>query len=232
MGINDMDRCSMTGLLRAIYHRAMDVALKLIENGADVNLARNNGVPQSRSEWLCKQRFLVVGDIADDSWGETPLIYAIVFFGEDTDKVIHLIDALLEAGADINKTDALGNTPLHYACQTEESHVDVVSHLISKGADINAKKCSEEKERTPLHTAAIEGRVAKVEVLLKAGADINALDADGISAFIMAGYSGCLDTVKLLVKNGAEIDPSFRSYTRNQEIVEYIEGECMGDSSN
>jgi len=205
MGINDMNRYCMTNLLHAIRHENMDEALECIKDGADVNLARNNGVPLSRGEWIVQQKSLMIGEIIDGTYGETPLIYTVIFFSHDKDRSISLIDALLEAGADINKTDALGNTPLHHACHDNEVNVDVISHLISKGADINVRNCSDERGRTPLHKAVIEGNYEKTEVLLEAGADIDPLDGDGHSAYVMAIILDFMEIAGMLIENGAKM---------------------------
>ena len=55
--------------------------------------------------------------------------------------------------------------------------------LAAHGADLNTQ---DRKGRTPLHRATYEGRVAAVEALLEAGADPEARNRSGKTAFQIA----------------------------------------------
>ncbi|CAL4065590.1 unnamed protein product, partial [Meganyctiphanes norvegica] len=81
---------------------------------------------------------------------------------------------LLNAKANVNSRDAMGNTPLHAAAQA--GHNRVIKVLLDNGADIEAESQS---KRTPLHSAASKGNELTVNVLLKRGANANAIDAEG-----------------------------------------------------
>jgi cytohesin len=63
------------------------------------------------------------------------------------------VRALIELGADINKANDDGATPLYIA--TEKGHEAVVRALIEADADVN--KANDDDE-TPLFTAAEEGQ--------------------------------------------------------------------------
>ncbi|ORX65883.1 ankyrin, partial [Anaeromyces robustus] len=56
-----------------------------------------------------------------------------------------LVKYLIEHGADINKENEDGKTPLFWAC--ESGNEDLVKYLIDLGADINKEN---EKGETPL----------------------------------------------------------------------------------
>ena len=102
-----------------------------------------------------------------DEAGFTPLHYAAME-GE-----VVRINALLEAGADVNARDEyLGFTPLHYA----PLHVDAVRALLKAGADVNAR---DTMDGTPLHWAARYGNIGAVRALLEADADVNAQNSNG-----------------------------------------------------
>jgi hypothetical protein len=81
---------------------------------------------------------------------------------------------LLDAGADANKTDRLGSTPLHSAA--EWGHAQVVSALVKAAARVSA---SDKNGSTPLHAAAEWGHTEVAKILLGAGADANATDSNG-----------------------------------------------------
>jgi len=78
-------------------------------------------------------------------------------------------------GADIDVTDWMGRTPLHWAV-SYNGDVAAVELLLAKGADIGAK---DEFGSTPLHWAARYSDAATVELLLAKGADVHAKDEDG-----------------------------------------------------
>ena len=73
----------------------------------------------------------------------------------------------MEHGADINKEDCDGWTPLFSACFNE--HIEIVKYLVEHGTNIN-------KERdggfTPLHIAFRNGHIEIVKYLVEHGADI------------------------------------------------------------
>ncbi len=142
------------------------------------------------------------------------------------------LNRLVPAG-DIDKADARGVTPLHYAALQGNAqslkilldagaHVNVqnlsgatplllaasspekVKLLLAKGAD---PKIASKMGRTPLMVAAgRQGLAATVQALLEAGADLNATDVRGGDAMGDASSSGGIETVKLLLAKGAKAD--------------------------
>ena len=76
---------------------------------------------------------------------------------------------LLRHGADAERRDADGATPLHYAARLERAVV--ADELLKAGANVNARG---RNGNTPLHYAVLLGRVENVRFLLAAGADTGA----------------------------------------------------------
>ena len=81
---------------------------------------------------------------------------------------VPVVRALVTKGADMNKAENDGRTPLYIASQ--KGHVEVVRALLDRGADINQ---AENEGGTPLFMASQNGHVEVVRVLLDRGADIN-----------------------------------------------------------
>ncbi|GMH36878.1 hypothetical protein BSKO_04751 [Bryopsis sp. KO-2023] len=79
-----------------------------------------------------------------------------------------------------------------------------VKELISKGADVSFTYS--EREATPLHFAAEEGHERIVELLIKAGADIDVQDIEGFTPLFLVAQNGHLDVAKILLNAGATLD--------------------------
>jgi ankyrin repeat protein len=129
-----------------------------------------------------------------DSAGNSLLMHAVLYGNADTVKL------LLERGADANATNNAGATPLLRAAGNH----DKIKLLIKHGANVNARSAL---GNTPLLVAArARGSAKSVELLLKHGAEINATNNFGATALMAAAASGELDTVRLLVKRGADVN--------------------------
>jgi ankyrin repeat protein len=168
-----------------------DRVRELLDAGADVNVRNAD-----------KQRLQY-----------TPLHWA-AYYGH-----LEIAEILISRGADLDAEDPDYSTPLYLAA--EQGYPEVVKFLISKGAKVNVK--SARWGYTPLHRAAW-GPVARrfgqhaetfgaepeedykeiVAFLIAKGADINARDNDGKTAFDQATRSDKGETAALLRKNGAE----------------------------
>lgn len=74
-----------------------------------------------------------------------PGIYSVCYACQSPDSSLGIVKLLVENGAPINKKDADGNSPLHYAYTKE-----IIQYLAEKEADINIKNYNSE---TPLHCA-------------------------------------------------------------------------------
>ena len=102
-----------------------------------------------------------IKNINEKKWTPTPLSIAAGMGDAE------LVDALIVAGADVNKADVDECTPLYDAAS--EGHKKVVDVLIAGGADVN-KACS--SGWTPLAWAVTDGYEPVVKALVIAGADI------------------------------------------------------------
>ena len=70
--------------------------------------------------------------------------------------------------------------------------------------DVNARLTGDGD--TALHRAAARGQVEAVRLLVKRGADVNAVDDEGTTPLILASYRGHVEVAKLLLQAGAKVD--------------------------
>lgn len=102
-----------------------------------------------------------------------------------------LLRQALAAGLPINKHgfDSRTLAPLHYAVDRQAKPA-VVAVLLDAGADVNAWDNSPHDPKTPLMHAARRGALDLVKLLLKAGADVHAANANTSTALVSACGGG------------------------------------------
>jgi ankyrin repeat protein len=159
-----------TPLHAAAWNNDVEMVRQLIENGADPNLRsrwRRGTTPLSKclvnDSVEAAQVLLDNGaevDLATDL-GVTPLMHGINLM-EPSGGLVAGVALLLEAGADPDLQDKIGDTALHYAAREHKS--EAVDLLIEYGADINI---TNKAGQTPLDVATSE---EIKEMLRRAGA--------------------------------------------------------------
>jgi len=120
----------------------------------------------------------------------------------------------LAAGADVNKKDENGWTPLLLAAYL--GNVEIVGLLVVKGANVNAKGKWEE---TPLHLASLNGLNSIVQLLIENGADVNAKTDDNETPLDWTLRFGRTETSELLPKHSGKT---------GEELEEVARGSILG----
>lgn len=111
---------------------------------------------------------------------------------------IAVIRALADGGADMAVCDANGDTTLHYAVQLGDSNV---INLALEETDVNARNKAGEPA---IFIAVRRNQVARVEQLIKAGADL-AIEAAGNTAVDIAAAAGARDVIETLAAAEAAV---------------------------
>ena len=136
--------------------------------------------------------------------GKTPLLTLCIAWHDDAGDRVGCFKLLRDAGANLEATDSLGRTPLH--CAATAGKPDLLSLLIQAG--VNVEAVDRYANATALHDAASSserGVVDCVELLLAAGADMDARDTSGRRPFDIALTDNCPRLFPLFLRAGAEV---------------------------
>lgn len=135
------------------------------------------------------------------------------------------VHALIEAGADVNHVSSDGESLMCLAVKSGE--VDVVQMLIESGFSLDNKidrllhvatsvdvmevlclgfvnldlNTCDSRGQTPMHLAAIEGRVEAVRFLVSVGGDVEIADVQGYTPLHYAAQQGHLEIVECLLSH-------------------------------
>ncbi len=222
--VNARNRTDATALLWAAGDP--EKARLLIDRGADVTLQSKQGrtplmVAASRpanSPVVALMLAKGADPRAQDRLGTTVLSLACRFGDLESVKL------LLRAGAEPNVPDSLGRTSLSSAAVG--GNPEIVRLLLQHGADVHVAtkrpapgvipvSVTIQKHGpptgtgvTPLHYAAAFGPLESVQMLLKAGAKVNAQDDRRLAplSFAVATEYPSLSIVRALIRAGAEVN--------------------------
>lgn len=115
-----------------------------------------------------------------------------------------VVSTLLVCGSDLSLTDSTtGLAAIHYAARHNQARA--LQALIDGGCDVDQMT---KDGRTALHEAALVGSETCIELLLKAGADLELKTTDlfGRTALHCAAYKGHTQALAMLVKAGGPLD--------------------------
>lgn len=111
---------------------------------------------------------------------------------------VELIVEHIAGGADLDRTDARGRTPITLAAAGR--HYDVVALLIQHGADIDKQ---DETCLNPFLIGCTTGDLTLVRMLLDAGADLSRLTRFGGNGLTPSSEKGYLEIVEELLERTA-----------------------------
>lgn len=129
-----------------------------------------------------------------DALGRSALLLAVRDAGD-----LALARWLHEQGADPDRADAGGRTPLSFAAGA--GRLDLVSFLLERGARLDAP---DGRGRTPLFHAVLRDRRETIAALLAAGADVDVTDRFHDTPLMLACAKGFDATARLLLEAGAD----------------------------
>jgi len=199
--VNARDDNYRTALSKTLHSANENKLQALINAGADVNVK--------------------VDDIKTKH--PPPLLLAAIECGD-----VKLAVILIEAGADVDRPDRLGQTAIMIASK-QENLEDIAKLILSKKPDLKIKDNS---DKTVLMHAAYGGSPNIIKSIISEGIiDINANDQDGKTALIYAAKSGNSAAVGILLDEGAIKDIidnkgqtalTYAAIKRHPEIVKML----------
>ncbi|CAG2167923.1 unnamed protein product [Oppiella nova] len=180
---SDLEKKDLDGrtpLVLAVVSNQFEIVEYLVLQGSDVN--------------------------TQDNCGNTPLLHAInsgLTINSDIVKI------LLQAGANPNNPNNYGLNPLITTIRRCSEHTldgqDTVRHLIDHNCNLNVYEydsivCGE----NALHLAITRNQDSITEMLVRAGADVNAPNLMGLSPISRLAKEGKTDLMKMMIASGAD----------------------------
>ncbi|HET6252393.1 MAG TPA: ankyrin repeat domain-containing protein [Tepidisphaeraceae bacterium] len=128
-----------------------------------------------------------------DLSGESPFIRAVLQNRPD------VVQAMLAKGADAKAVSVRGPSALTMGAD----NAAIVKALLDHGASPNAGGSN--YRNSPLAVAVLHGDLHSVQLLLKAGADLNRKDAEGSTAIFAAAATNRVEVARALIDAGADV---------------------------
>ena len=159
-----------------------------------VNKSRRVNHSRKKSRRLSKKGGAGASDVvASDSVSDAGSLHSAISNG-DINKVI----MVLGTGADINKANSSGLTPLQNAILLKND--DIAEFLILNGAEVNTVS-SHSSPFIPLHSALLNKNINIAKLLISNGADTDKVYVSGKTPIELAFDAHLFDTVKLAVEH-------------------------------
>lgn len=235
-----VDAAGNTALHYAAFGGNMEGVKMVTGGGVDINVCNNDSITPflaaavfSSPEFLAELEIWEANCHARDKDGMGALHYAAAYGNREK------LEWIFQRDASLNNLAQNGYTPMdiaqeagnseavkflkekggkysHYRYQEMIAAIQGLQHqnlrqILEEGADPNRKD-----EEFPLILAIRNGDNVSTELLLKAGANPNITNNDGLSALEMALNSGHATVALALLKNGAKAEPEMISECLDQ----------------
>ena len=219
-------------MMKRIAKGRTDLVFELVGKGQPATTKDEDGV--SLLQWcayygdVSAMKFLLQHGGSLQSLGHDLGLNAAAFHGH-----WRLCAFLLESGADVNRAEAeTGETALHAAVSSDRpGHELVVKVLLAAGADPNRvtrpgtetgafMRDVRNRGETPLHRAAAFANESAIQLLLDAGADVEAKDVNGDSPLSWASWHRRPDSILRMLCFGPH-----RIREGRKSMEEYLRGE-------
>ncbi|SLM37659.1 Ankyrin repeat-containing domain [Lasallia pustulata] len=148
------------------------------------------------------QRLVNEGDI--DIRGASRAVGATALFLAVERSHAAVVQALLDAGVDVNAKDSRGQSSLHRATRRESE--GLMKLLLRNGAEVD---CKNDEGRTPWSANVRSLNKRLLDILIEAGANSNTKGHQGVSELYDGATNGETELVALMLESGT--DPSIKT---------------------
>ena len=221
LDVNLADKKGLVPLIAAIQFGSIELVRALLEGGADPNASQLDVSALILAAWFGQgaivEALLEAGAAHSRPNGEgiTPLNMAVGAYrdelardnelagwaGADLESRLRAVRALLAAGADSNRRDPAGNTPVMAAAHMDRDQIirslasagadldaidDVRMELVQRGPIFESRERVERRGITALMFAAGQGRTMAAVTLIELGANPDLKDSEGLTALELA----------------------------------------------
>jgi ankyrin repeat protein len=187
------------------------------KNIFDINMQDSSGETPLHRVFRGEYQFnhevidILIAARADVNAGKKTPLHCAVSAGDDVG-----VEKLLMAGATVNAVLASGETPIFGVLSEIKNHTreTMMNRLVDARADINIKiniesddyDSLEDTHATLLHLAVVFNELPIVEMLLKAKADVGAVDQQGRTPLHLAVSNNKTEIVAALLEAGSPVD--------------------------
>lgn len=202
-----------TAIGAAIEEESVEILLLLIAAGADINTCVLDGqtaieAAASQGSMVCVEALVDAGVNIDRDAPSTSMTVLQLAAKRGH---LEMLKFLMTKGADPNaysERNSCCSTALNTACSTQPINVNTIMALLEAGADANGKSAvSGHEQLLPLTDAVEAGSIEAVQLLLSAGAKVNApVQVMGRTPLQMAAQTGHIGLLRLLLTNGADVN--------------------------
>jgi uncharacterized protein len=206
-------------IVEAARNQDQQAVRALLNQKVDVNARSSDG--STALLWLAHWNDLDTANLllaagadanATNDFRMTPLSQAC------TNGNAQFVRLLLKSGANSNAAVATGETPLMTCAKTGSA--DAVRMLIEYGAVVNAKEPTE--NQSALMLAAAERHPEVLKALIDAHADLKANSKQGFTAIHFAARVGDLESVKLLLAAGVDVNFLTRADGATNRVTSFL----------
>lgn len=217
--VNEVNHKGKTALMDAVSQNWIEGVEELIKLGADVNIVDSKGKSTLHEAYIHGPAMvgllLKAGanpncqdtdpefdpDFTSKTFGNrlqhrTPLHYCCHEGDLDSARL------LIQGKADMNIQDAQFKTSLHLAI--EEDNDPIIDVLLQSGADVNLCSIESGMKNSPLMDAAHKGKHVLAEKLVRAGANVNKVGKQDMTALHLAARRGDPRMVRILLEARAD----------------------------
>jgi ankyrin repeat protein len=198
------DKLGQTPLHQTAFYGQQEAAICLLDHGADVNAADNEGgtplMLAAQEKHLPLVDLLLIrgadpnhATIHPDGLAERQKALHIASF----DGLLEITELLVEGGANLDQVDEQGASPLH--CAAQQGHLQVVKFLARNGANIHL---AYNQGVTPIHAATLCGHREVVDYLVNKGAK---LEDQGNAVARACKYCGVMDVPTMQKCSGCKV---------------------------